>query len=191
MNKEYLQYIRSEISGNVWLWSEKEIELRIIGPILSLVKFDIKDENTNHIVAKTFAGEEFKGTIGKHTIFGRPDGLLAKGNIEPEMPYFCFHVEQSEIPSIGEYKKQESKSADPLGQLLAAMLVAYEKNEHKRPIYGAYVSGKNWYFVVLEGLNYCVSETYVVSKDDIYDIFRILRQLKNIVIGFLKEDKVL
>lgn len=181
IEKQFLAIIqsRTDVSRNIDLWSEKELEMKVIGPIISLVDYDIIDKNLGIILAKAFSGRDFGGIVGNYYLTGRPDGIIASGFATPQMPYFCFH----------EYKKQESASDDPIGQVLAAMLVAYEQNEPKRPIYGAYVSGRNWYFLVLKDKNYCVSDFYAVSHQ-INAIFRILCQLKNKIIQFLEEDKV-
>jgi hypothetical protein len=61
------------------------------------------------------------------------------------------------------------------------MLVAYEHNLavpelKEKPIYGAYVIGRHWYFVILQGREYAISDSYVATREtDLYDIFRILK----------------
>ncbi len=62
------------------------------------------------------------------------------------------------------------------------MLVAQEINEYKHPIYGCYIKGRDWIFMVLQGKNYCISEPYIATRDDVFDIFRILRRLRQIII---------
>ena len=65
--------------------------------------------------------------------------------------------------------------------MLAAMLVAQELNEHKHPIYGCYVKGVIWYFVVLQGKEYAISLPYVAVREDIFAIVSILKALKPII----------
>ena len=69
-----------------------------------------------------------------------------------------------------------------MGQLLEAILIAQEKNNNKKPIYGCEVIGKNWHFVVLKDRTYCVSDIYdCTNKDDLIQIVAILRQFKLIL----------
>jgi len=74
-----------------------------------------------------------------------------------------------------------NNSPDPAGQLLAAMLVAYEHNLavpelKEKPVYGAYVIGRLWYFVVLKAKEYDISLAYdATHEDQLLDIFRILK----------------
>jgi hypothetical protein len=49
------------------------------------------------------------------------------------------------------------------------------------PIYGCYVSGRNWFFVLLQGNVYGVSNAFNASDDDIYQIFAILKKCKLLV----------
>jgi hypothetical protein len=97
--------------------------------------------------------------------------MIASGFRLPEKPYFCFQ----------EYKKEKDPEGDPAGQTLAAMLAAQEINEHRNPIYGCYIRGQMWFFMVLEEKKYCISVPYVATRDDIFDIFLILKALKQIV----------
>ena len=59
--------------------------------------------------------------------------MLAKGKMIPKIPYFCLH----------EYKQENRRENDPLGQLLIGMVTAQAKSEGELPIYGCYVSGRN------------------------------------------------
>ena len=47
--------------------------------------------------------------------------------------------------------------------------------------YGSYVIGNNWYFCVLEGNLFAKNKDYSAITEDIFDIFRILKGLKEIV----------
>ncbi|MCP4399230.1 MAG: hypothetical protein GY801_18250 [bacterium] len=76
----------------------------------------------------------------------------------------------------------ETWLSDPAAQALAAMLVAQELNEHHAPVYGCYIKESFWYFMVLRERAYCISEPYVATRDDIFEIFRILKVLKRIII---------
>lgn len=145
-------------------WNERELALHFIGPVFTLVEFT--GENFN-----LFAERPISGMVDDIEMKGRPDGMIASGFREPEKPYFCFQ----------EYKKEKDAEGDPAAQALAAMLVAQEINEHKIPVYGCYVRGRHWYFMILQGRKYCISESYAATKEEIFDILRILKVLKQII----------
>ena len=58
------------------------------------------------------------------------------------------------------------------------MLAVQELNEVKRPIYGCYIVGKHWAFMVLEGTRYATSKSFSCDDEEIFDIYRILRSLR-------------
>ena len=88
-----------------------------------------------------------------------------------EAPYFYFH----------EYKPRK-KTKDPIAQLLLAMLIAQEKNERPRPLYGCAIVGELWYFMILDGKDYSISNGYVAANaDDLQQILLILRKFKEIL----------
>ena len=120
---------------------------------------------------KFFAERPLSATIDKIELNGKVDGLIASGRRVPKQPYFCLH----------EYKKEEDPDGDPAGQALAAMLVAQELNQHEQPVYGGYVKGCIWYFMALQRLEYTISYSYVATREDIFDIFRVLKALKAII----------
>jgi len=117
--------------------------------------------------------------VDGESISGKPDGIIACGLREPEAPYFC----------LQEYKRERDPHGDPAGQCLAAMLVAQELNQHEHPIYGGYVSGRNWFFMSLQGNEYAISNSYTVTQDQIYDVFWILVELKDIITKLLDTSK--
>jgi hypothetical protein len=100
------------------------------------------------------------------------DYALAKTTFDfKEQPYFYFH----------EYKPRK-QAKDPVAQLLLAMLIAQEKNEVQRPLYGCVVIAENWYFMVLDGVDYAVSTPFVSTiSDDLQTILLILRKFKDIL----------
>jgi len=65
--------------------------------------------------------------------------------------------------------------------LLAAMLVAQEQNHHDQPVYGCYIKGSVWYFMVLQGVEFSISNLYAATRDDIVEILRILKALNLII----------
>jgi hypothetical protein len=63
------------------------------------------------------------------------------------------------------------------------MLVAQQMDEDQKPMYGCYVVGSIWKFIALEtNRKYSISPDYSALTEDIFDIFRILKNLKRIVI---------
>lgn len=70
-----------------------------------------------------------------------------------------------------------------MAQLLEALLIAQEINQHKFPLYGCEVMGKLWSFVILEDKSYCLSESYDCTKqEDLLKIIAMLREFKRLLI---------
>lgn len=162
LNKAMLDFYQSVLLDNVDSWNEQELALNFIGPVISIVGFG-KEEYFN-----SFAERSFSAIIGDIELLGKVDGIIASGKEEPEAPYFC----------LQEYKKETDPNGDPKAQVLAAMLVAQHKNANQEPIYGAYIKGRSWYFMTLEGNNFAISQQYDACKNEIFDIFRILNGLR-------------
>ncbi len=164
LEQQVLAMLGKTLKDHVHDWNEMELIQHFIGPVFSLVNFSTKKFGL-------FAERQFSGVVEGTEMSGRPDGMVASGFRLPKKPYFCFQ----------EYKKEKDPEGDPAGQTLAAMLVAQEINEHSNPVYGCYIRGQHWFFMVLEGKKYCISVPYTATRDDIFDIFRILKVLKQIV----------
>ncbi|MDM8523724.1 hypothetical protein QUF80_10170 [Desulfococcaceae bacterium HSG8] len=162
---------REKLRLNVYDWNEAELAYNFIGPLIALADYTTDKFNF-------FAERPFGGVVGDIEMRGKPDGMIASGFREPEKPYFCFH----------EYKREKDPDGDPAAQALAPMLVAQEISEYRHPIYGCYVRGGLWYFITLEKKAYCISEGYLATRDDIFDIFRILQVLKQIIIMLTENE---
>ncbi len=166
-----LAYLQQLLRHNVHNWNEIELIQNFIGPVFAFVNFSGKHCNY-------FAERELRGTVDDVALSGNPDGMIASGFREPETPYFCFQ----------EYKKHLDPKGDPAGQALAAMLVAQELNEHHRPLYGCYVVGDMWRFMLLQERAYCLSDSYsATGGDGVFEIFRILKALKARVQQWLEQ----
>ncbi len=170
--RDNLADLQELLAENVDNWNEQELALHFIGPLFSFVNFTGKKFNI-------FAERLLSGVVDGIEMSGRPDGMIASGHREPEKPYFCFQ----------EYKKEKDAEGDPAAQVLAAMLVAEEINERKIPVYGCYVRGRFWFFMVLQDRQYCLSDAFVATRNDVFDIFRILKVLKQIIIKIIDDDK--
>ncbi|MEM6517089.1 MAG: hypothetical protein AAF688_12965 [Bacteroidota bacterium] len=155
---------------NIEDWTENELSLGFIGPILNMIDFKIPYQ------LNFFTQRPLAATVGDYEIIGKPDGLVAGGSAEPEAPYFNFH----------EYKRDVDSSGDPAGQNLAAMLVGQALNEKEDLIYGCYVVGRNWYFMVLQGKEFTISKDYsAVHDDDLQVIVQTLKALRQILVDKL------
>lgn len=168
--QESLRFLRSRLIKFADIWNEIELRENFIGPVIGLANFDSED-------CRSFAGQKISGMVGDYELSGTPDGMVATGFFEPELPYFCLH----------EYKKEDNAD-DPAAQALAAMLVAQQLNKaalqngqsnYANPVvYGAYVSGRNWFFMTLKGDTYTISNEFVATRDDLFVILQILKGLK-------------
>jgi hypothetical protein len=94
-----------------------------------------------------------------------------------KLPYFCLH----------EYKQENRRDNDPLGQLLIGMVAAHAKDSSELPFYGCYVSGRNWFFVLLDDDKYCVSDAYVATSEDISKVFAIMKKCKLLVDAYAQK----
>ncbi len=81
---------------------------------------------------------------------GEVDWLISKGFGRPKHPYFC----------IKKFKKVKNSSNDPEGQLVAAMVAAQALNNDEKPMYGAYLLGRDWTFCILNEKNLVQSPPY-------------------------------
>ncbi len=158
---------------NLEVWNEHDLSMGFIGPILNLINFTIPYRL--NLFAQRTLEEIVASETKQYKMIGKPDGILANGYQEPEIPYFSFQ----------EYKRDINSSGDPAGQNLAAMLVGQTLNEDKSIIYGSYVVGRNWYFMVLKGKEFAISKAYVTDDDEIFEIIKILKALRNILFGKL------
>jgi len=68
------------------------------------------------------------------------------------------------------------------------MLVAQELNRREHPIYGVYVVGKLWHFMVLQQQEYVISKGFLADDEQIFDIFALLKALKVILLDIAKQD---
>lgn len=170
-DRQTLIKLQENLLINVHDWNERELAYNFIGPVMAFVTFTTESFNF-------FAERMLAGTVDGIEMGGRPDGMIASGFREPETPYFCFQ----------EYKKETDPEGDPAAQALAAMLVAQELNQHRHPVYGCYIKGSFWYFMTLQERNYCISEPFVATRDDVFDIFRILKVLKQIIQRIVAAD---
>ena len=145
-------------------WNEFELENKFISPLIMLVRFD--DRKIGY-----FLERKLEGVIGDYELSGIVDGMIATGFRNPDIPFFCMH----------EYKKSIENAGMPDAQALSAMMVAREMNNNDKPIYGMYIVGLIWNFMLLEGNEYCISKSYNAEDGEVFEIFKMLKALKHII----------
>lgn len=178
--KVSLERLLDNMQKFVDYWNEDEVKLKFIGNIISLVNFDTE-------TISAFANREISGIVDEEELLGKPDVMVATGKQEVDAPFF-FLQSPLFIPPKGENKENSllwgdarGATPDPAGQCLVAMLLAYEKNKEvpqmkNKPIYGVYVIGRNWFFMVLKDREYAISLAYdATHKDKLLDILRIMK----------------
>ncbi len=162
--KHFLTEFRDKLRDHIWDWNEWELKGKFIFPLLAAVNFDEE-------LYQSFIEREISVEIEDDVLSGKVDFLVANGRRYPKHPYFFIH----------EFKKEHEASGDPLGQLLITMVAAQKLNNDSKPVYGCYVMGRLWFFVVLDGQDYATSLAYDATKDDINEIFIMLKKAKGII----------
>ncbi len=164
--KALLQQVRIDLVDNADAWNEEELKMQFVSIVMFLARFQAPIRN--------YYDREIDAQIGEIYIKCKADMLLAKGIGELiETPYFFLH----------EYKREKKYSGDPVGQMLAGMLISQAKNNNGKPIYGCYVQGRFWFFSVLVGKEYVVSQSFDATDEFVCErIILILRQVKHIIL---------
>ena len=173
--KAKIEFIQNRLVRMVDVWNEFDMSIIFIGQLLEIVDFQ-------KYTYRAFFNHSVKAIINGKEIGGRIDCMLAKGRQIPELPLFF----------IQEYKPTSGPNGDPIGQLLIEMIAAQSlNNEPDEPIYGCYIIGRNWFFVVLQGSEYAISSPYVATESDIYEIICVLKKVKIMFekkIGYVEEN---
>ena len=160
-----LEILRQDLFLFADTWNEDELKWNFISVLMKLVNYRTATYNI-------FLNRPIQAQVNNYTLKGFVDAVIATGMYEPEAPFFCFH----------EYKREKGTNDDPRGQLLSAMLAAQKLNSNDKPVYGAYVIGRNWFFVVLEGKEYCISNNFSAThKDELQQVYKLLANLKVII----------
>ena len=167
--------LKKALLRNADAWNEEELKVFFISHILDLIDFEIE---CGEIKLKPFLDRALSFSFKNEIYKGEVDFLVATGRQLPKKPYFFVH----------EYKQETKKDTDPLGQLLMGMLAARFNNEKVEEMYGIYIVGRNWFFVVLNAENqYAVSPAYDATQDDIFQIVGILQQAKQYIIQAIQK----
>ena len=131
LDEEYLMKLIKLNEYNIADYTEYQLLAHFISPLLNKVYF-----LGNNF--REWYQPEISGIVNGKKLSGKPDFMVASGNMDPQNPFFF----------LQEFKKQKTDS-DPLRQLLAQMTVAIETNKTKQ-MRGAYNIGKLWTFVIIE-----------------------------------------
>jgi hypothetical protein len=166
IHREKIERLRVFAFKYIESWSTDEHKFMFISPFFSLV--DFVSEKYKVFMQRPLSIKYDNNTkITK----GLVEFMLAKGIQIPRQPHFFLH----------EYKPEKRRDNDPLGQLLIAMVAAQKLNQDDKPIYGIYVNGRNWFIVILDDKTYSVSNPFVATDEDIYDLFAVLLYIKEIM----------
>lgn len=151
---------------NVSVWNEEELKIMFIGPLL------IEADFNNYPHYKVFSQRKVRLKTNHVDSSGKVEWMVAQGRQIPRNPFFFLH----------EYKSEKASGNDPLGQLLIAMIYAQQENVDDMPLYGAYILGRFWFFVLLEGKQYSVSPAYDATKTtDLAGILANLQAVKTAI----------
>jgi hypothetical protein len=149
-------------------WNEEELKVRFLAAILRIAQAEEKDK------IKTFLERNITADYKDYTISVDVDLMMAstKGLNTPKKPYFF----------LQELKKGKKAANDPEAQMLAAMLAAQLLNDENHAIFGGYVVGRLWFFAILEGKNYTLSQALDITKvADLQQVVYCLRKIKEMI----------
>ena len=162
---QLLEKRRQKLIRSMSGWNEETLKMKFIAFILDMVEYD-SDEFEGTFDA------EMKGVVQGQRLSVIADYAVSKATYGfKEQPYFYFH----------EYKPRK-KANDPFAQVLLAMLIAQDRTEQVKRLYGCAVMGENWYFMVLDNKTYSISNAFVsTNPDGLQQILLILRKFKHIL----------
>jgi hypothetical protein len=163
-----LNRLRLRAQKHITGWLEEDLKMKFLSPLLELANLIEGNEYFETYFEKTVSA-----TIEGHFLKTKTDFMISKGFLDRvQKPFFHFQ----------EWKPHKKPTGDSMAQLLEALLIAYELNDKKNPIYGCEVIGKQWNFVILEGKKYCISEAFDSTKErDLLKILAMLRNFKEIL----------
>lgn len=175
--KRTLLIYHNQLVRKVDAWNEDELKFFFISHIITLVDFS-KPKVYSSFSQRTLAAKRKDIHNNEIDLRGRVEFFVALGEQIPRQPFFFIH----------EYKPlNKTTPSDPLGQLLIAMIATQTLNETNRPLYGVFIIGSFWQFVVLDGNQYAVSDFYDALKEiQLFKIFSILKRCKSYIEEWVK-----
>lgn len=162
-------------SGLVDDYNEEDLKVYYIIPLLNKIDFLLRDKEIRgfYELPMTYKTSQF-------ILNGTCDFVVSEGLVESKKPYFF----------IQEFKRSE-EYGNPRPQLLAELISAVELNDW-RFIKGAYITGGNWHFAILERLEYhkyqyFISQNFDSTKiEDLKSIYRNLLFVKNEILAMVE-----
>jgi hypothetical protein len=170
----------TELVYKVDAWNEDELKFFFISHVITLVNF-AKHKVYSSFSQRILTSKRLDVNQNLIDLRGRVEFFVALGEQIPRQPFFFVH----------EYKPlNKTTPSDPLGQLLISMVATQSLNEQERPLYGVYIIGKFWQFVVLSKNQYAVSDSYdALKKEELFKIFSILKRCKTYIETFIDQMK--
>lgn len=162
-----IEELKNKLLKNADAWNEDELKMFFIAPLLSQIPLEVDDFKpfTQRTISAKFPELDLE-------VSGKVEFVIARGKQRPKQPYFFLH----------EYKQERRRENDPLGQLLIAMVAARQNNEKKTSLFGCFVVGRDWFFVVLDKQEYAVSLSYDATKThELYQIVAILSAMPTLI----------
>ena len=163
--------LQGKLNLNISAWQEDELKSFFIIPLIEIVDFyrgDLYKSFTQRNISENVL--DIRQNAVK--LWGRVEFLVARGIQNPQEPFFFVH----------EYKPERGHNNDPIGQLLSEMCVAQAKNKYEYPVYGLYIIGRNWFFVMLQDKQYSISPAY--DATDAHKLIEILKSKNQSLIIF-------
>jgi len=164
----FLTDLIAENKSLIERYNEEDLKVYYIIPLLNKINFLLRDKEIRgfYELPMSYVTEQF-------ILKGTADFVVSEGLVESQKPYFF----------IQEFKRSE-EYGNPRPQLLAELISAVELNDW-RFIKGAYITGGNWHFVILEKLErhkyqYFISPNFDSTKiEDLKSIYKNLLFVKN------------
>ena len=174
-HQDILEEARVDLSYKWGEWNEEELKMNFIS-VVFLVSQVKESKRIGLYYERKFFGE-VKGIPISLIV----DCMLASPSLsgQPKFPYFFLQTG----PPL-RFKQSLGDGHDPEGQMLAAMILAQEKNQDGKPLFGCWVQGQFWYFTTLIDKNYCVSHSFdATNSEDLLKIVFILRKIKELILA--------
>ncbi len=171
----FLKDLIEDNNSLIEIYSEEDLKINFIAPILNKVKFKSFEKNI-----RDFYESRMTYKTSQFVLNGTIDFVVSEGLVESKKPYFF----------IQEFKRSE-EYGNPRPQLLAELISAIELNDWNF-IKGAYIIGGSWHFAILEKLNvdkyqYFISQNFDSTKiDDLKLIYKNLLFVKNEIISMVE-----
>jgi hypothetical protein len=165
-----LEESRQDLLLNRRKWNEEELKMQFVSAVLRASQVSIPDK------VRVFYERPLSGMIQGYSFSVICDCMVATPTHggRPKAPYFF----------LQEFKKGKGDKLDAEAQVLVAMLLAQAQNNDGKPLYGAWLMGESWYFTVLNGNEYCVSETFnSTDMNHLNKIVYMLQHLKTLILN--------